>query len=64
MFKIKVTMRDGMVHEFQDSDRPGGSYRGSVRYEGDWVVVRDVWGEETAFPADLVERVDKPSGLR
>jgi hypothetical protein len=51
-------MRDGTTRDFLHEGRPGGSYSKGVTYKEGWVVVTDEWGKETAFPADLVERVE------
>src|SRR3954470_4456716 len=48
MGSVKVTLKNGAVRDFKES-RSGGSYSNSVRYEGVFVVVADVWGTETAF---------------
>lgn len=37
---------------------PGGSYTKSVRYEGQFVIVRDEWHKETAFPVSDVKEVE------
>lgn len=49
-------MKDGTVKHFPHEIRPGGSWTNTVRYEGAFVIVSDVWGNETAIPAvDVVE---------
>lgn len=57
MATIEITLKSGKVVAFKEVGRPGGSYSNSVRYEGSFVIVRDEWGEETAFPASDVEKV-------
>jgi len=47
----------GEVKNFPDERRPGGSWTNSVRYEGEFVIYKDVWGETTAWPKDLVAEV-------
>lgn len=57
MSNIKIIFRDGSKREFAQEVRTGGSYRNQVLYEGPMVIVRDVWGTETAFPVELVSEV-------
>jgi hypothetical protein len=64
MPNITVKMKNGTVNQFPDNGRPGGSYCNSVRYEGAFVIVRDVWGAETAYPAADVEKVEKQQERR
>ena len=59
MANITITMKDGTVHEFREYGRPGGSWHNSLRYEDGFVVVRDEWEEETAFPTADVAMVKK-----
>lgn len=35
----------------------GGSYVQSVKYEGNFVLITDVWGNVTAIPADIIQEV-------
>jgi hypothetical protein len=51
-------MTDGTKRDFPSEHRPGGSYTNSVRAEGSFLVVKDVWDKETWFPNDKVERVE------
>lgn len=55
---VIVHLRDGSKREFPHQGRPGGSYTNSVRYEGQFAIVRDPWDNDTAFPMDVVERVE------
>lgn len=57
MSNIVVKFRDGSIRPFPEENRGGGSYQNSVKYEGAFVVVTDVWGNTKAFPADLVAEV-------
>ena len=57
MTTIKVFFNDG-DHEIYDSSRSGGSYTNTVRYEGGFVIVTDVWGKETAWPVKDVKKVE------
>ena len=61
---IKVTLKSGDVFEVEDRGAPGGSWGASVRYEGVFVIVQDAYGNDTAFPAEDVERVEKEGGRR
>jgi hypothetical protein len=55
---VTIYLRDGTKQEFQHSGRSGGSYTKSLRYEVGYVIVADEWGNEVAFPNDLVLRVE------
>ncbi len=55
--RIVIKFRDGTEREFPDERRSGGSYANSIRYEGSFVVVKDPWDKETAFPVDMVAEV-------
>lgn len=57
MQSVTVKMKDGTVRKFEKQQRPGGSYTLSVRYEGAFVIVEDVWGAQTAIPAGEVAEV-------
>ena len=61
MPSIKITMKDGTVHDFPHQGRAGGSYTKTVRYEGAFVIVQDEWYNETAFPANDIEKVETNS---
>lgn len=61
MAHIEVVLKDGTVRKFPHEGRPGGSYTKTVRYEGAFVIVRDEWDRETAFPAaDVAEVKTEP----
>jgi hypothetical protein len=64
MSHVTITMKSGKVHDFPEQQRPGGSWSNSVRYEAVFVVFKDVWGKEIAFPAADVERVDNEPTCR
>ena len=57
MNKVTVNFKKGEPRIFKQS-RSGGSYSNSVRYEGVFVIVTDVWGTECAFPAADVAEVN------
>ena len=57
MATVTIKFRDGTERTMEDRGRPGGSYSQKVSYEGGFVVVTDVWGAKTAFPAELVAEV-------
>jgi len=59
MSNITITMKDGKVHNFPHEGRAGGSYTKSLRYEGAFVIVRDEYHNETAFPASDVAQVNE-----
>lgn len=56
MSNVDVKLKSGAVREFH-GHRSGGSYSNSVRYEGAFAIVTDVWGSEHAFPAADIEEV-------
>ena len=64
MANIKITMKDGTIKDFPDRGRPGGSYCNSLRYEGVFAIVKDVWGAETAVPAADIAEIKKDSDDR
>lgn len=56
MASVRVKFKDGRDPVEFSGSRPGGSYSSSVRYEGAFAIVTDVWGAETAWPAsDILE---------
>ena len=57
MPNITIKFNDGTKQEFLHKSRPGGSYTNSVRYEGAFVIIRDEWNEERAFPAINISEV-------
>lgn len=57
MREIVIELKDGTIHRYQHESRPGGSYRLSIRYESEWVVVKDEWDKEEAFPTADVKKV-------
>jgi hypothetical protein len=58
---ITVHLKDGSVREFPHEYRAGGSYGKTIRYEGMFVIIRDEWDKETAFPAsDVKEVISEP----
>lgn len=62
MAEITVVFRDGTTKEFPDTGRVGGSYTNSVRYEGNFVIVKDAYDATTAYPMDIVKEVNtRPS---
>jgi hypothetical protein len=58
MSDVTIHFRDGTKKELKEGSRSGGSWTQSVRYEGSAVVIIDVWGNTTAFPLDLVARIE------
>ena len=57
MVSVKVIMKNGEVKDFTHEGRSGGSYTKSVRYEGQFVIIKDEWSNETAIPAHDVKEV-------
>jgi len=60
MSKITVTFKDGTEKTFKD-DRRGGSYVNSVKYEGMFAIVQDVWGNKYCYPATDIREIHIPS---
>lgn len=52
-----IKFKNGTERRFEDRGAAGGSYSQSIRYEGQFVIVRDAYDNETAFPVDLVAEV-------
>lgn len=57
MANIRIILKDGTVRRYDHEGRPGGSYTKTVRYEGAFVIVRDEYDSEVAFPAADVKEV-------
>lgn len=57
MANIYITLKNGERKVFLHRGRLDGSYTKTVRYEGAFVIVRDEWGTETAFPASDIEQI-------
>ena len=53
MSKITIKFRDGTERSWSERRGGGSYYNKSVTSEG-WVIVTDVWGNNEAFPSDLV----------
>ena len=64
MADVTIKFKDGSERRFEDRGAPGGSYSQSVRYEGAFVVVKDAYDNETAFPAADVAEITKAGGRR
>lgn len=58
MSDVTIHFRDGTKETFKDNGRAGGSYAQSVEYKDAFVIVVDCYRKKTAFPADLVARVE------
>lgn len=56
---ITVYLKDGSERTFQHRGRPGGSYTKTIRYEGNFAIVSDEYGNETAFPSENIDHVEK-----
>lgn len=51
MATVHITFKDGEKKTMTDRGRSGGSYCQTVRYEGAFVIIKDAYGEQTAYPA-------------
>lgn len=58
MKEIKITMKDGTVKRFEHRGRVGGSYTIGIRYEGNFAIVEDEWGDTKAFPAADIAQIE------
>ena len=58
MSTILIYKKDGKRIEYPHESRPGGSYTNHVKYEGNFVVVIDVWGNQIVYPSYDIERVE------
>jgi len=60
---FKVKFKDSRPDAvFPEESRPGGSYTNSMRYDGAFAIHRDVWGNETAWPAADILEIKKTGG--
>ena len=64
MSEVTIKLKNGNTRKFPRQGRSGGSWSNNVRYEGAFVIVRDEYGKETAFPALDVEEVTYESESR
>lgn len=64
MSDVTIHFRDGTKKEMKEGQRSGGSYTQKVHYKDGVVVVEDIWGHTTAFPLDLVARIETHSNAR
>lgn len=58
MADIRIWLLDGSCMNFRHTGRAGGSYTKRIRYEGDFAIVTDEWGKETAIPASRIARIE------
>ena len=58
MSNITIKMKDGTERKFPDEGRPGGSYTKTIRYEGNFAIVKDEWGKETAIPSCDIQEIE------
>ncbi len=54
---VEIIFKNGTKREWPEGNRPGGSYTNSVKYEGGFVIVKDLWEKTSAFPAEDVQEV-------
>ena len=43
---------------FEHAGRPGGSYTKTIRYEGNFAIIKDEWGKEIAYPSDAIDHIE------
>ncbi len=56
MSSVVISMKNGSEHEFPSKNHIGRP-NCSVKYEGAFVIVKDEYDQEVAFPAADVEKV-------
>jgi hypothetical protein len=61
MNRIRIKFKDNREDRIFKDSRGGGSFHNTVSYEGAFVIVRDVWDSEYAFPATDVKEVQVTS---
>lgn len=54
---IQIKFRDGTDAVFKHEGRAGGSYTKTIRYEGNFVIVKDEWGKEFVYPSDTIKEI-------
>ena len=57
--KITIHFRDGSHLEFNHVGRAGGSYTIHGKYEGGFFKVVDEFNKVTAFPSDLISKIEE-----
>lgn len=57
MSDIRISMKDGSVREFSHVGRAGGSYTKEIRYEGNFAIIKDEWGNETVIPSNDIKEI-------
>ena len=58
MPSIKIYMKDGTIKNFPHEGRPGDSYTKLVYYQGNFVIVKDEYGIDIAYPSQDIKRVE------
>jgi len=62
MRRITINFTDGTRQVFSHVGRPGGSYTITIEYKGEFAIVKDEWGNTTAFPSHRIQSVETDSG--
>lgn len=64
MADITVKLKDKTEKRFPETSRAGGSYCTSIRYEGNFAIISDAYGNETAIPSENIDeiRTSNPRG--
>ena len=57
MRSITIELENGEIETFEHVGRAGGSYTISIRYEGEFAIVKNEWGHETAFPTCKIKKI-------
>lgn len=64
MPSITIRRKDGTVQTFEEVGRSGGSYSLSLRFEGNFAIITDEWGKQTAIPASEIEQITQDAPRR
>ena len=62
-FLITVIKKNGDIREFLHEGRAGGSYSKSIHCGGNFVIIKNEWGDETIIPSDDIEEIKTESHM-
>lgn len=58
---VEIKLKSGITKKFPEGSRAGGSWSQQLKYEGAFAIVIDVWGNQTAIPAEDIEEIKTSS---
>ena len=64
MPNITIKLKNGETKRHDHKPRPGGSYSNSLKFEGEWAIVTDEYGNQTCYPAADIEVINSESTNR